>query len=562
MEDENVRFDHFSQFWYALGDLGVVRRARLMQVGHVDPFDVNRADWVDELHRWFDYWLQGVPNGILDGPQVEVETSPGHFDAFASWPVPGSTPTQLFLRPGANAGTLGLAPSTGSEPTTSFTDLANQSETTMLNNPTTVTANKRVFLSAPLTAPLHISGTPVVQLDAQVNNKTGAHFGAALVDYGAAFPRVTDNINNNGVQTLTTSDCWGESSTADSACYKDVGELINTNSTAWRVSKGVLDAGHRDSLTTPTPIVAGQRYPFSFQMLPEDYTFGAGHQIGVVIVGSYRDYSTTADTTPAAQITLGLRNSRISLPIVGGSAAATAAGFAAGGAPTATTVTQSGAALTATVASTDPATTAAPLPGYQAEFLTKAMYNGFTTQGTPTGKVQFLDGGQNLGAPVALAGGKATITPALSGGSYQISAVYQPEGAYDASASAEISDVVPVTGGASGTVPATLSLTLGAPAQFGAFTPGVARTYSASTTANVISTAGDAALSWTTPTLTNGAFSLASPVVVEPAKAAWSAPASNDAFTIAFRQVIGAGDALRTGTYSAAVTFTLSTTTP
>ena len=46
-----------------------------------------------------------------------------------------------------------------------------------------------------------------------------------------------------------------------------------------------------------------------------------------------------------------------------------------------------------------------------------------------------------------------------------------------------------------GTVPATLSLTLGAPASFGAFTPGVGAEYTAATTANVISTAGDAALS-------------------------------------------------------------------
>ena len=43
-----------------------------------------------------------------------------------------------------------------------------------------------------------------------------------------------------------------------------------------------------------------------------------------------------------------------------------------------------------------------------------------------------------------------------------------------------------------GTVPPMLALTLGAPASFGAFTPGVAREYSASTTANVISTAGNA----------------------------------------------------------------------
>ena len=37
---------------------------------------------------------------------------------------------------------------------------------------------------------------------------------------------------------------------------------------------------------------------------------------------------------------------------------------------------------------------------------------------------------------------------------------------------------------------------------------------------------------------------------------------SNDAVTLGFRQAIGANDALRTGTYSKTLTFTLSTTTP
>ena len=69
-------------------------------------------------------------------------------------------------------------------------------------------------------------------------------------------------------------------------------------------------------------------------------------------------------------------------------------------------------------------------------------------------------------------------------------------------------------GGVGGTVPATLALTLGAPASFGAFTPGVAREYTASTTATVISSAGDATLSVADPSTTatghlvNGAFAL------------------------------------------------------
>jgi hypothetical protein len=60
----------------------------------------------------------------------------------------------------------------------------------------------------------------------------------------------------------------------------------------------------------------------------------------------------------------------------------------------------------------------------------------------------------------------------------------------------------------------------------------------------------------------NGAFALPSPLSVSFSKAAWTAPVSNDPVTIAFTQHIGATDAIRTGTYSKTLTFTLSTTTP
>ena len=50
-----------------------------------------------------------------------------------------------------------------------------------------------------------------------------------------------------------------------------------------------------------------------------------------------------------------------------------------------------------------------------------------------------------------------------------------------------------------GTVPATLSLTLGAPAQFGAFTPGVARSTRPRPPPTSSRTAGDATLSVSDP---------------------------------------------------------------
>ena len=79
----------------------------------------------------------------------------------------------------------------------------------------------------------------------------------------------------------------------------------------------------------------------------------------------------------------------------------------------------------------------------------------------------------------------------------------------------DVANISPCTsGGVGGTVPATLSLTLGAPGTFGAFMPGVAKDYTASTTATVISTAGDATLTVADPSATatghlvNGTFSL------------------------------------------------------
>src|SRR4051794_15739929 len=113
-----------------------------------------------------------------------------------------------------------------------------------------------------------------------------------------------------------------------------------------------------------------------------------------------------------------------------------------------------------------------------------------------------------------------------------------------------------------GTVPATLSLTLGTPPSFGAFTPGVDRTYETGTTATVTSTAGDATLSVDGGKLSNGAFTLSEPLQIAFSKSTWSAPVSNDPVAIAFKQHISATEPLRTGIYSKTLTFTLATTTP
>ncbi len=131
-----------------------------------------------------------------------------------------------------------------------------------------------------------------------------------------------------------------------------------------------------------------------------------------------------------------------------------------------------------------------------------------------------------------------------------------------------------------GTVPATLSLTLGTASALGPFVPGVAKDYESSVAATVTSSAGNATLSvvdsaTTAPgRLVNGAFALAQPLQAAVASAfapvsatplalqQYTGPVANDAVTVRFKQSIGANEGLRTGSYAKSLTFTLSTTEP
>ena len=124
---------------------------------------------------------------------------------------------------------------------------------------------------------------------------------------------------------------------------------------------------------------------------------------------------------------------------------------------------------------------------------------------------------------------------------------------------------------------------------FGTFVPGIGTNYNTALAATVTATTGDAALTVTDPSstapghLVNGAFSLASALQTRavglgdtpPAFAplnetagvplllkSWSGPVTSAPLTVDLRQAIGATEALRAGTYSKALTFTLSTTTP
>jgi X-Pro dipeptidyl-peptidase len=322
VQDENVRPDHFSKFWRALKENGTPRKLWIGRIGHVEPFDFRRAVWVDTIHRWFDHWLQGVDNGIMQEPKVDVETEIGIWEQHADWPIPGTANVNLWLRgDDEGAGSLALTPAvTPSEQ--SFVDDPNQFESAMVDNPNQSTGSRLAYLSEPLSDDLRISGTPVIDLTAS-SSLDEAYFGAILVDYGAS---TQNDRSGDGVrQTTLPEECYGESSQYDDGCYRPI-SYRPVNVTQWRVTKGIMDGRNRNSITTPEPMVPGEKYEIRFPLLPNDYTFAAGHRIGVIVVGSYRSYGAERIFSRPT-ITVDTKISHIALPVLGGRTAARAAGI-------------------------------------------------------------------------------------------------------------------------------------------------------------------------------------------------------------------------------------------
>ncbi|MFG6477442.1 CocE/NonD family hydrolase [Microbacterium sp. P06] len=320
LNDDNVRMSQFDDWWAGLAENEVPRKVWLARMGHIDPFDFRRAEWVDTLHQWFDYWLYDVPNGIMDEPQSTVEFGPSEYVDEASWPAPGAEPVEvslsgdLALQADPTASTLQFSAPTLPEGSTRI------SETTVVSGPTTDQAGRLVMLSDPLAADLRVSGTPEIQLDASLN-EAQANIGAYLVDYStdARTTRSSDGDTN-----LTTRTCWGASTPVDTGCFLEVERVVET-ADFWRVSRGVLDTSNREGIAEgqATPVVPGQEYSFDYEMEPVDYVFKKGSRIGVVMTTNLPNYTASSITAVA---TVDVTTSTISLPVVGGLDAAAASG--------------------------------------------------------------------------------------------------------------------------------------------------------------------------------------------------------------------------------------------
>lgn len=317
LNDLAVPMDQLAPWWAALGRQGVRRKLWLTQVGHVDPFDVRRAVWVRTLHRWFDSELYGVRNGITTEPPVTREARPGVFVEEHAWPAPSAAAVTLPLTagPASGADRLGGEPAPASV-RRAFTDDPEQTEQQLVATPGVRSAHRLAFVSAPLPRAVRLSGTPVVTLRASVDRRT-TPLTALLVDYGPA-SRINADIDSSGIRTLDTESCWGRSTPADDGCYRDTAEVVVRSDLAV-LSRGLFEAKHRLSADREDFLTPGVDYTLRWPLHPQDVVVGAGHRLAVVIAASFPDLS-LPEPTNSATVSVRLRGSSITLPVVGGAA--------------------------------------------------------------------------------------------------------------------------------------------------------------------------------------------------------------------------------------------------
>ena len=273
LSDENVKTRQFGEWWDELVANGVERRIFLHQYDHIDPHSSFGTVWASRLQEWFDYYLQDLDNGVPDGPQATIQRENGILVDEAVWPPAGTAPRKMsFSTPlGRAAGALTVDPVRQSELArrVTFTQTQQQSDDSVVSNPTTPRGDRAVFLSDELSDDLRESGTAEVKLRVKVN-RSAAGFQARVVDYDSG--------------------------------------------AAYIVSRTSADLGHHESWTEQQILEPGRWYTLRWEINADDRVFEAGHVLGVVITAER--HNPTAPYQPVTA-TIKTKRSWITMPVAG-----------------------------------------------------------------------------------------------------------------------------------------------------------------------------------------------------------------------------------------------------
>jgi uncharacterized protein len=216
--------------------------------------------FLQEMLRWWDYWLKGIDTGVMDEPMLRAwmtesvkpashhEVLPGRWVAEASWPPLGITPRLLFL---TDAGLRNEAapltartvcsPQTVGKCSGSWVPFGRGHD--QADDQREDDARSLLFETPPLEEPIEMLGAAIVTLEL-ASDKPIANLVVRLCD-------------------------------------------VHPSGESLRVSYGALNLAHRDGHEKPALLAAGQRYRVRIQLNDAGSVFPAGHRIRLALSTAY-----------------------------------------------------------------------------------------------------------------------------------------------------------------------------------------------------------------------------------------------------------------------------------
>jgi X-Pro dipeptidyl-peptidase len=285
--DWNVVPEHSVRIYQAL-EGRVPLHAYYHQGGH------GGAPPLEMMNKWFTRYLYGIENGVEKEPKAWIVRE-GQGRGRGSTPPP--TPYADYPNPAASPVTMYLKASQGGIGELLLDHTHGQGKETLVDNVEVAGAalaaaesskNRLLYATAPLTAPVHLSGTARVTIRL-ASSKPAANLSVWLVE----LPWTDGPISPANLITRG----WADPQNHDS------------------LAKG----GNYDSRKRGEPLTPGTFYTLTFDLEPDDQIIPVGKRIGFMIFSSDRDFTLWPE--PGTELTIDVDSTSLRLPVVGGAAA-------------------------------------------------------------------------------------------------------------------------------------------------------------------------------------------------------------------------------------------------
>lgn len=270
----------------------------------VGPWSHSSYDWYELLSveqlRWFDYWLKGIDNGILDEPPLHYtvieDLEPYTWQSASTWPLPGSENIPYFFNEGksetvrsVNDGRLSTAEPANDKGYDQY--LTDYDATSEGDDMSANDAKGLTYTTSPLEDEITIIGHPVVTL----------HVGSTARD--GDFYVYLEEVDADGVSHWLTDGILRASHRAlAKPSFDNLGLPFHRH-----FQEDV------ESLPGDIPVT------LSFDLLPISKVFKAGSRIRVTITCADKNYTEEGREDPPPTVTLYRSQqypSHIVLPVV------------------------------------------------------------------------------------------------------------------------------------------------------------------------------------------------------------------------------------------------------